>query len=166
VSNDGSAELEFELRNVGDGPSVVDAATLGGERDDVLAVLLGSHYCPTSRELVKRLAAGHARFRDRATAVAVVLPDVRERASLWDEQYDLPFPLLADPGEDGFDALDGLETDVPELPGVALLERTDGGRLGLVDSWAVSGESPSVETLLDRLDEVRRSDGEPETTGQ
>jgi peroxiredoxin Q/BCP len=156
VRKKGSRELSFTLHNVGDGPGVVDAETLATDSEYVLAVLLGSHYCPASRALVKALADADERFRERSTAVVPVLPDVRERARLWDDQYDPPFPLLVDPEDgdgdgDGFEAFGPLRDELGDLPGVGLFADA-GGRLVVVDSWSVEGDPPSVESLLARLD--------------
>ena len=146
----------FELDNVGSGQATVDAATLAEDGEYAVVVLLASHYCPRSRELVRTLRDHYGAFRERATAVVPVLPAIRERANLWDRQYDLPFPLLVDPGDDGaFGVFEPFQRTCESLPCVVLCECRPAG-LRLVSTMAQPSSSvPTVGTLLDEIDSVR-----------
>jgi len=145
--------VTFELHNVGSGRDTVDGATLAEDSGYAVVVLLGSHYCPRSRELVRTLSDHYGAFRERGAAVVPVLPAIRERARLWDQQYDLPFPLLVDPGEDGeFGAFEPLRAACDTLPAVALCTcHADGVRL--VSTMPETSTPPTVGTILDRIDD-------------
>ncbi|MDS0282566.1 redoxin domain-containing protein [Haloarcula onubensis] len=157
--------LDFELPNVGQGSETVQAADIVADGESLLAVLLGSHYCSRSRELVRRLCARHEAFRRRETTVVPVLPDIRERARVWDRQYGLPFPMLADPAEDygdadsgavcgrgAFGAFEPLEASLSSLPAVALC-RSDEAELAVVATETEAAlDVPVVESLLGFLD--------------
>ena len=162
MSEHESRQFDIELPNVGHGSDRVQAGNLVGDGDCVLVVLLGSHYCPRSRELVRELAEHHDAFRRRDTTVVPVLPDIRQRARLWDRQYDLPFPMLADPADgedtDTFGVFEPLQESLADRPAVALYRVGDEG-LGLV-ATAVESELtvPVVESLLTFVERHRATD--------
>ena len=149
-------QVTFELANVGSGPDSVDAATLAETYEDAIVVLLGSHYCSRSRELVRTLRDHYGAFRERGTAVVPVLPAIHERARLWDERYDLPFPLLVDPGPDGeFEVFEPLRGACDMLPAVVLCDCTPRG-LRVVSTLSETNTSvPTIGTMLDRIDDQR-----------
>ena len=162
--NDGEPQsgqrLSFELRNVGSGGETVRAAALAADSDDALLVLLASHYCPTSRSLVRTLCDRHGAFRSRGIDVVPILPDIRERGRVWDERYDLPFPLLVDPATDEaetFGTVDALRRALPGLPGLALVSRIDGDPTVVATTATV--EDPSVDGVLEWVD-AHRDDGD------
>lgn len=132
--------FEFTLPDTDTGNELRTASDVAVGHDYALVVLLCSHYCPESRTVVQSLADGYERFADRSTAVVPVLPDSRERATVWERRYELPFELLADPGAEGeaadgdaantderneFGAFASFERAVTELPGVVLFEVDD-----------------------------------------
>lgn len=164
VGSDSGTEFGFELQNVGAGNETVTAETLGTHGGSVLLVLLRSHYCPKSRELVRTLCDRHEAFRQRDTAVVSVLPDIRERGRLWDQQYDLPFALLVDPETEGLEEGDGfgtfetLRAEFDDLPAVALCACTGDG-LSVVELLGNGKTVPSVDAILASLDERRGDDG-------
>ena len=167
--------LDFERPNVGRGSETVRAGNLVADGDYLLAVLLGSHYCSRSRELVRTLSGCHDAFRRRGTTVLPVLPDIRERARVWDRQYDLPFPMLADPGRDerrgvdepgggddgGFGAFGPLEESVEELPAVALCRAGDDGLTVVATETEAALDVPVVESLLGFVDRHRATSAAP-----
>lgn len=156
-------EFGFELHNVGAGNETISAETLGAHNEYAVTVLLGSHYCPKSRELVRTLCDRHEAFRRRETAVVPVLPDIRERGRLWDQQYDLPFALLVDPASegleesDGFGAFETLRREFDDLPAVALCA-CERDKLSLVEALGNGNTVPSVDAILASLDERRADD--------
>lgn len=158
-------QFEFELPNVGRGSETVRASNLVADGDYLLVVLLGSHYCPRSRELVRTLAGCHDAFRRRGTTVVPVLPDIRERARVWDRQYDLPFPMLVDPAEgddDGsFGVFEPLQESVAELPAVALCRPGEAGLTVVATESEATLEVPVVESLLGFVDRHRATDAAP-----
>ena len=158
-----SCRLEFELPNVGQGSETVQSAELVTDDASLLVVLLGSHYCSQSRELVRQLCENDGAFRERGVTVVPVLPDIRERARLWDRQYDLPFPMLADPGDDGenpeaFDVFAPLRDAVEGTPAFALCRRVDGQPAVVSTTTEASLEVPPLESLLEFVDDAPASD--------
>ncbi len=151
--------FDFELPDAGSAGDSRTAADLSADHDYVLAVLLRSHYCPRSRQFVRKLAAEYDAFAGRSTAVVPVLPDRRERAAVWQRRYDLPFGLLADPagdadGDDGFGAFAPFAALLQRTPGVVLFE-ADGNSLrfrGTVGGDAGDG-GPTVAGLLADVDD-------------
>ena len=165
-----SLRLDFQLPNVGRGSETVQPENLVTDGDYLLVVLLGSHYCSRSRELVRMLCGHHDAFRRRDTTVVPVLPDIRERARLWDRQYDLPFPMLVDPatddggGEgptdtpDAFGAFEPLEGSVSDLPAVALCRASEDGLRVVATETEAALDVPIVESLLGFVDCNRATD--------
>ncbi len=166
-----SHQLDFELPNVGHGSETVQRCELLADSDSLLVVLLGSHYCSRSRELVRALSERHDAFRRRDTTVVPVLPDIRERARLWDRQYDLPFPMLVDPATDGdseqvterddtdaFGAFGPLQQSVASLPAVALCRAGEDGLRVVATATEAELDVPVVESLLGFLDRHRSAD--------
>jgi len=169
VSERQSQRLDFELSNVGSGAETLTATGVAAESDYLLVVLLGSHYCSRSRELVRALAENHESFSERATAVVPVLPDIRERARVWDRRYELPFPMLTDPADDGddpdaFGTFGRLEDRVEALPAFVLCRC---GEAPTVVSTASEPDidTPLVDSVLEYLDSVRSADGATLSTG-
>jgi len=171
VSEHERQRLDFELPNVGHGSERVRPSNLVDDGDYLLVVLLGSHYCSRSRELVRALRGRHDAFRRRGTTVVPVLPDIRERGRVWDRQYDLPFPMLVDPAEDeerdelaggpsvggdeGFDAFAPLSASVADLPAVALCRADDAERTVVATESESTLEAPVVESLLEFVESHR-----------
>ncbi|MBX0286748.1 redoxin domain-containing protein [Halomicroarcula sp. F28] len=164
-----SHQFDFELPNVGRGGETVQCCELLADSNSLLVVLLGSHYCSRSRELVRVLSERHDAFRRRDTAVVPVLPDIRERARLWDQQYDLPFPMLVDPATDGdseqaterddtFETFGSLQQSVGSLPAVALCRAGDDGLRVVATATEAELDVPVVESLLGFLDRHRAAD--------
>ncbi|GGO02878.1 MULTISPECIES: redoxin domain-containing protein [Haloarcula] len=163
--------FDFELDNVGAGSATLTSERLAADHDYVLAVLLRNHYCPLCRDLVSRLADHYGEFATRGTAVVPVLPDIRERALVWHRRYELPFPMLADPTDDGvdddrrdvppdeFDAFAPFQRTIPSLPGVVLFECVE-DRLRIVSRHGgpKPQDVPTIDALVDRID-VHRDDG-------
>jgi len=181
VSDNERQQLDFELPNVGRGRETVRARNLVADGDYQLVVLLGSHYCSRSRELVRTLAGCHDAFQRRGTTVVPVLPDIRERARVWHRQYSLPFPLLVDPAEDeggderggtvepladdcdtgAFDAFGPLQASVGELPAVALCRPGEDGLTVVATETEATLDAPVVESLLAFVDRHRTTDAAP-----
>lgn len=161
-----SHRLDFELPNVGHGSERVQASELAADGESLLVALLGSHYCSRSRELVRTLVENHDAFRRRAATVVPVLPDISERARLWDRQYDLPFPMLADPGGEGeeydaFEAFEPLQRSVAELPAFALCRSGEAGLTVVATETEPNLGVPVVDSLLAFVDGHRATGATP-----
>ena len=97
---------EFSLPNVGPGP---DPFTLDALPEDVAFVVLlfqRDYYCTNCRNQVRAVADRIDDFRARYATPVSVLPEPVEGAEDWQERYDLPYPLLADPDAAGYDTVE------------------------------------------------------------
>lgn len=150
--------FEFALPDAGSGGETRTSTEMAGSHDFVVAVLLRDHYCPLSRQIVQSLAEAFEAFAGRSTAVVPVLPDCRERASVWQRRYDLPFGLLTDPVEgeapEGFEQFEPFERLLPELPGAVVFE-ADGETLRFVETVRVerTEDGPGIGTVLETIDD-------------
>lgn len=163
----GTPAPSFELVNVGPGPDPCTLADLAEGVDTVVLYFQRSGSCRFCRRQVQAVADRHPAFREREAAVASVLPEPRHVAGEWQDRYDLPFPLLADPGATVGDAYSqpvrfgqvGARLGVfGRLPQVLLIDvRTDPNV-----AWRHQGTStfdrPDVDAVLDRIDRLRASD--------
>ncbi|OVE83521.1 redoxin domain-containing protein [Natronolimnobius baerhuensis] len=111
------------LANVGPGPDTLTLAELADpveptdptttEEPDpayeaVVVLLHRDHHCGQCRRQVRAVADRYDEFRERGCQVVSIVPEPRERVTEWQERYDLPFPICADP-----DAVAGEAFDQP-----------------------------------------------------
>jgi peroxiredoxin Q/BCP len=155
---------EFELPNVGAGPDPCSLATLAGTESFVVLLFHHDDECHDCRAQAKKAGERYAALRARDAVAVSVLPRDRERAEQWQDRFDLPHPLLADP--DGTAGADyGQPVRLPmfaelpifgRLPAVAIVD-TRGAEPGV--AWTYRGRStwdhPSMTTVLEGLDSVR-----------
>ncbi len=98
----------FELENAGAGTSpfrLVDTLS-NPDIDAVVLLLQRDYHCPKCRRQVQDVAARYDEFEAENALIVSVLPESVDRARKWQESYDLPFPLLADPVKGLGDDLD------------------------------------------------------------
>ncbi len=159
------------LPNVGPGPDPCSLAALAAEHDAVLILLQRDDKCIKCREQVQAVAERYAEFRDRHCEVVSVVPEPRETVEQWQERYDLPYPLLADPEASWGAAYDqpvrfgplGKWSDfLGRMPEAVLLNCRDDPLV----AWSHGGRStfdrPSVDDLLAAVDEtLDRPRGDP-----
>jgi len=160
-----SSAPQFELANVGPGPDPLSLSALASEHAFVVVLLQRDHYCTNCREQVQAVAERYQEFVDRDAAVVSVVPEPRENVREWQDAYDLPFPLLADPDVAVGEAYDqpvrfgffGEWSDfIGRMPEAVLLDcRGDEPAV----AWSYAGRStfdrPDVDDLLDAIDECR-----------
>mgnify|MGYP000203421458 FL=1 len=157
---------DVSLPNVGSGPDPFTFTEyIAAENlDFVLVLLQRDYYCTNCRKQVQQVRDRYAEFEDRGTAVVSIVPDSPEEVATWQEQYDLPFPLLADPEAAVGDAYDqpvrfgilGKWSDfLGRMPEAVLLDVRDEPEI----VWSHSGRStfdrPSIDDFLDRIDEAQ-----------
>jgi len=154
----------FELENVGPGPDPCSLSDLADEHDAVLALFQRDHRCTNCREQVRAVADRYGSVAERGAEVVSIVPEPRERVQSWQDSYDLPYPLLADPGAAVGDAYDqpvrfGLLGDLSDflgrMPEAVVIDcREDSPRI----AWSHAGRStfdrPEVEELLAAVDDV------------
>jgi len=91
------AITDFELDNVGAGPDRLSLRELATDHEFILLLFQRDHYCTNCRDQVQDVAKRYDEFRERDTAVVSVVPEPPEKLEQWQERYDLPFALCADP---------------------------------------------------------------------
>jgi len=160
-----STAPSFTLANVGPGPDPLSLAALADDNDFVVVLLQRDHYCTNCREQVQTVAERYGEFRERGAEVVSVVPEPRENVQAWQDSYDLPYPLLADPDVAVGEAYDqpvrfgflGEWSDfLGRMPEAILLDcRGDEPAV----AWSYAGRStfdrPAVDDLLAALDEHR-----------
>jgi len=89
---------EFELRNVGVGPDPLSMADVVGAADFAVLLFLRDYHCPKCKSQVEAVTSEAGRFSDRNAVVLPILPESRDRALSWKDNFEetFPFPLLAD----------------------------------------------------------------------
>jgi len=157
---------DFELRNAGIGPDPLSLSTIADVVDFAVLLLLRDYHCPKCRAQVQRVAEKAEQLERNDTAVVPILPDSYEKATGWQAEYDLPFPLLADPhgkvGEEydqprRFGVLGSLHDLIGRMPKALLLDLRGEPEIVHVHEGETPGDRPDIEDLLGRVDEMRDS---------
>ncbi|WP_435320094.1 peroxiredoxin family protein [Haloarchaeobius sp. TZWSO28] len=161
---------EFSLPNVGPGPDPCSLASLATDHDFVLLLFQRDYHCINCRKQVQQVKSRYEEFAARNTEVASIVPEPREKVQDWQDSYDLPYPLLADPGAATGDAYDqpvrygilGRFSDFfGRMPEAVLLD-TRGEEPELV--WSHAGKStfdrPDIDEILAEID-AQRDDASP-----
>jgi len=159
------ASIDFSLPNVGPGPDPLALSDLAAEHDFVVVYLQRDHLCTNCRKQVQQVADRHGEFRERGAEVVSIVPEPREKVRSWQDSYDLPYPLLADPDAAAGEAFDqpvrfGFLGDLSDflgrMPEVVTVDGRDGEP---TVGWSYAGRStfdrPSVEDVLGALDDLR-----------
>lgn len=160
-----SAVPDVSLRNVGPGPDPFSFDALPDGLGFVVLFLQRDHHCTNCRRQVQQVADRVAAFRDRGAEVVSVVPEPLERVRTWQESYDLPYPLLADPDAELGDALDqpvrfGVLGDYSDflgrMPAVAVVDlRGEDPELESVRRGRSTFDRPALDDLLAELDALR-----------
>ncbi|PSQ60688.1 MAG: peroxiredoxin [Halobacteriales archaeon SW_9_67_25] len=161
------ATVDFSLPNVGPGPDPLELSTLVADHDFVVVYLQRDHLCTNCRKQVQQVAARYEEFGERNAEVVSIVPEPREKVQSWQDRYDLPYPLLADPdaaaGETfdqpvRFGFLGDLSDFLGRMPEVVVVSSGDGEP---TVAWSYAGRStfdrPSVEDVLGALDDPQES---------
>lgn len=159
-----TAALDFELPNVGPGPDPLSLAALATDHDFAVLLFQRDYYCTNCREQIQLFADRYDDFRDRETEVVSILPESVDEARSWQEQYDLPYPLLADP-----DARVGAQYDQPvrfgvlgrlsdffgRMPVAAVVDLRGDPELLFAHRGKSTWDRPDIDEILDTLDDAR-----------
>jgi len=97
---------DFSLPNVGPGPDPVSLSALAADHEFALLLFQRDHYCTNCRQQVQSVAARYDEFDDRDTEIVSIVPEPPEKVRQWQDSYDLPYPLVADPETVAGDAYD------------------------------------------------------------
>lgn len=146
--------LDFELPNLGPGPDAYSPA--GSDADYLVILLQRDYYCRQCRRQVQGIKRRYEEFEAKGIEVASVLPNEPGRAVDWQTTYDLPFPLLADPGTElgdefgqptRFGVLGELHNVVGRLPEALVIDLSTGEIL-LDHAGQSRDDRPGVDELL------------------
>jgi peroxiredoxin Q/BCP len=158
---------EFELPNVGVGPDPLSLDRVVRRVDFAVLLLLRDYHCPKCKNQVRTLAEEARRFAEMNAVILPVLPEPVERAREWQEQFDLPFPLLADPEKDvaekydqptRYGALGKLHDLVGRMPESVILDtRGDEAEVVYTYEGESPGDRPDVETLAAEIDALQEA---------
>ncbi|WP_254762440.1 redoxin domain-containing protein [Natrinema marinum] len=175
-----SNPVEVALPNVGPGPdplALVDLTepvvptdpTTTDESDptyDAVVLLLHrDHHAGQCRRQVRAIGDRYDEFRERGCEVVSIVPEPRERVREWQEQYELPYPICADPEARLGDAFDqpvrlgtlGRRFDlVGRMPAAIVFDVRDADTDELPIAAAYRGETildrPEIDALLAQAD--------------
>jgi peroxiredoxin Q/BCP len=159
------AITDFELENVGAGPERLSLGTLAEENDFVLLLFQRDHYCTNCRSQVQDVARRFGEFQERNTAVVSIVPEPAEKLREWQEQYDLPFPLCADPDTEVSDQyeqpvkyglLGKLSDFFGRMPKVVLLDcRGEQPDIVFAHEGSSTFDRPEIDELLREIDDLQ-----------
>ncbi|MXV62975.1 redoxin domain-containing protein [Natronorubrum sp. JWXQ-INN-674] len=173
-----SNPAEVTLPNVGPGPDPLTLAELAAPvapadptttddvepaHDAILLLLHRDHHAGQCRRQVRAVADRYEEFRERGCQVVSVVPEPRERVRRWQERYDLPYPLCADPETDAGEAFDqpvrlgtlGEHFDViGRMPAAIVLDIDDDGDISVVATYRgqTNLDRPEIDELLAAVD--------------
>ncbi|ELZ33199.1 thioredoxin-dependent hydroperoxide peroxidase [Halorubrum tebenquichense DSM 14210] len=155
---------DFELPNAGAGPDPfsLSAAAADPDLDAIVLLFQRDYHCGNCRKQVEAIADRYDEFEALNASVVSILPEPVERAAEWQDSYDLPFALLADPNTDVSDAYGqpvrfGVLGSLHDLVGRMPVAMVLGVRSGEpVVAYTYEGRMPADRPEVDDLlDEVR-----------
>jgi len=156
---------DFSLPNVAAGPTPFSLSELS--EDVAFAVLFfqRDHYCTNCRKQVQQLADRLDEFHERDAEIVSIVPEPTERVEAWQERYDLPYPLLADPDAEAGEAYDqpvrfgilGRFSDFfGRMPEVVIVDRRGvEPEMAYVHQGSSTFDRPEIDELLMELDGLR-----------
>lgn len=95
-----------DIPNVGTGDDPLSLSRLTTEHAFVLFLFQRDYHCGNCRNQVQAVAEQYHEFTNRGVEVVSVVPEPRERVADWQAEYELPFPLCADPEKELSNAYD------------------------------------------------------------
>jgi peroxiredoxin Q/BCP len=156
---------DFSLPNAGPGPDPFSLSALPADIDFVVCFFQRDHYCTNCRSQVQALAEHVEAFHERDAEVVSIVPEPLDRVRQWQAEYDLPYPLLADPETTVCSAYDqpvrfGILGKVSDffgrMPAVVIVDRR--GETPTI-AYAYQGRStfdrPEIDAVLGELDDRR-----------
>jgi peroxiredoxin Q/BCP len=156
---------EFSLANAGVGPDPFSLSALSGDVAFVVVCFQRDHYCTNCRQQVQDLAQRYDEFRDRDAEVVSIVPEPLSEVEAWQDSYDLPYPLLADPDATVGDAYDqpvrfgvlGSVSDfLGRMPAVVIVDRRGADpEIAYVHRGSSTFDRPAIDDLLVELDTLR-----------
>jgi len=162
VSSRREPDLDFDLPNVGEGPDSLSLSAVADAHAFVLLLFQRDYHCTNCRAQVQAVAERYAAFRDRDTEVVSIVPEPADRLRGWQDRYDLPFPLCADPDtavSESYDQpvrfglLGSLSDFFGRMPKAVLLDcRGPDPMVAHAHEGSSTWDRPEVEDLLAAID--------------
>jgi len=160
-----SGELDFELRNVGAGPEWLSLSGLIDEHEFVLLLFQRDYHCTNCRKQVQVMADHYDEFQARNTEIVSIVPEPPDQVQDWQDSYELPFPLCADPDKrvsEGYDqpvrfgVLGNLSDFLGRMPKAVLLDCRNGEpTVAYTHEGSSTWDRPEISTLLEEIDSIR-----------
>lgn len=189
--------LDAAFPNVGPGPDPLRLAELTAAaepadpkttdrldpaHDAIVLLLQRDYHCGKCRRQVRAVADRYEEFRDRGATVVSIVPEPRDRVAEWQDAYDLPYPLCADPEKAAGRAFDqpvrfgplGRHSDLlGRMPTAVVLDVHEPGdaRVAHVHRGHSTLDRPTIDELLADVDELEKAgladrEREPPTEGR
>ena len=160
-------DLDRTLRNVGAGPASLSLGDLAAGHDFLAVFLQRDHYCTNCREQVQSIKDRYEDFRAREAEPVSIVPEPSHRVAAWQDRFDLPYPLLADPEAGAGDAfgqpvrfgwLGSWSDFLGRMPAVVLLDVRDGDpEIAWVHRGTSTFDRPALDEVLAAIDECRNA---------
>ncbi|MFC6942786.1 peroxiredoxin family protein [Salinirubellus sp. GCM10025818] len=158
---------DFSLPNVSVGPNPFTLSALSEDVSFVVLFFQRDYYCTNCRKQVQQLADRIEEFRKRNAEVVSIVPEPVERVEQWQETYDLPYALLADPNAEAGDAYDqpvrfgllGRFSDFfGRMPEVVIIDRrSTEPKVVYVHRGSSTFDRPEIDEILDEIDEFSQT---------
>jgi peroxiredoxin Q/BCP len=156
---------EFSLPNAAVGPDPFSLSALPDQEEFVVLFFQRDHYCTNCRTQVQEISGRYDAFRDRHAEVVSIVPEPLEKVESWQDSYDLPYPLLADPDATVGDAygqpvrfgvLGKISDFFGRMPEVVIVDRRgDNPTMAYAYEGSSTFDRPEIEDLLGQLDALR-----------
>jgi len=156
---------DLSLPNVAVDPDPFSLDSLPADVSFVVLYFQRDHLCTNCRKQVQDLAEHHEEFRERDAEVVSIVPEPVERVESWQERYDLPYPLLADPEASAGEAYDqpvrfgvlGRFSDfLGRMPTVVVVDRRGADpQIAHAHRGSSTFDRPDVDEILGVLDDLR-----------
>lgn len=154
----------FSLPNVSVGPDPFSLSALPDDVSFVVLFLQRDHYCTNCRQQVQSVADRYEEFAATDTEVVSIVPEPPEKVSEWQDSYDLPYPLVADPETEAGDAYDqpvrfgflgNLSDFIGRQPEAVLVDLRDAPEIVWQYRSKTTFDRPDIDELLDAIDDSR-----------
>jgi peroxiredoxin Q/BCP len=158
----------FEVPNAGAGPDPCSLSALAADYEFVVPYFQRDYGCTDCRKQVRQTRDRYDGFRARNALPVFVLPGPRDHARAWQEEFDLPFPVLSD--DDGAVASAygqpvrlAFASDWADFFGrMPTVVVVDARGPDPVVGWKTAGKAvydrPTTSAVLDAVDERRESE--------
>ena len=156
---------DFSLTNVAAGPDPFSLAALPDSVEFAVLFFQRDHYCTNCRKQVQQLAERIDDFHEHDAEVVSIVPEPLMRVESWQDSYDLPFPLLADPDIEAGEAYDqpvrfgilGRFSDFfGRMPEIVIVDRRGAEpEIAWVHKGSSTFDRPDIDEILAELDELR-----------